>query len=67
MAVTSHAKARPKPKKRTGRKMKPKKTVKRRSAPAASLADPRFRKRVVKSGRAYKRKGKTPMGEDEGA
>ena len=47
MAVTSDAKGRARPKKRAGRKMKPKKTVKRRSAPAASLADPRYRKRVV--------------------
>jgi hypothetical protein len=66
MAVTLQAKGRAKPKKRAGRKMKPKKTVKRRSAPAASLADPRYRKRVVRSGKAYQRKGKTPMAEDEG-
>jgi hypothetical protein len=45
-------------KKRTGRGSKPKRTVKRRSASAASLADPRYRKRVVKSAKAYSRKGK---------
>jgi hypothetical protein len=38
--------------------MKPKKTVKRRSAAAASLADPRFRKRVVNNAKAYRRKDK---------
>ncbi|MET0668329.1 hypothetical protein [Methyloceanibacter sp.] len=45
-------------KKQTGRGGKPKRTVKRRSASAASLADPRYRKRVVKSAKAYTRKGK---------
>jgi hypothetical protein len=41
--------------------------VKRRSASAASLADPRYRKGVVKSARAYKRKdkGKTKPRDDE--
>jgi stalled ribosome alternative rescue factor ArfA len=38
--------------------MKVKKTVKRRSAAAASLASPVFRKRVVRSARAYSRKGR---------
>ena len=38
--------------------MKVKKTVKRRSAPAAALATPLFRKRVVKSAKAYSRKRK---------
>ena len=66
MAVTSDAKGRARPKKRAGRKMKPKKTVKRRSAPAAALATPLYRKRVVKSAKAYKRKGKAPADEDEG-
>jgi hypothetical protein len=46
-------------KKRAGGKVKRKKTVKRRSAAAASLADPRYRKRVVRSAKAYSRKGKT--------
>lgn len=66
MAVTSDAKGRARPKKRASRKMKPKKTVKRRSAPAAALATPLYRKRVVKSAKAYKRKGKAPAHEDEG-
>ena len=66
MAVTLHAKGRLRPKKRTGRKMKAKTTVKRRSALAAALTDARYRKRVVKSGKAYKRKVKTPAREDEG-
>jgi stalled ribosome alternative rescue factor ArfA len=39
--------------------------VKRRSAAAASLADPRYRKRVVKSAKAYSRKGKTSLREPE--
>jgi len=39
--------------------MKLKKTVKRRSAAAASLAGPAFRKRVVRSAKAYSRKGRT--------
>jgi hypothetical protein len=55
MAVTSK-KGRAKPK--TGRRMKVKKTVKRRSTAAAALASPLYRKRVVKSAKAYTRKGK---------
>jgi hypothetical protein len=47
--------------------MKRKKTVKRRSASAASLADTRYRKRVVKSAKTYSRKGKTKAEEDEDA
>jgi stalled ribosome alternative rescue factor ArfA len=66
MAVTSDAKGRARPKKRAGRKMKPKKTVKRRSAPAAALATPLYRKRVVKSAKAYRRKAKASAPEDEG-
>jgi stalled ribosome alternative rescue factor ArfA len=66
MAVTSDAKGRARPKKRAGRKMKPKKTVKRRSAAAAALATPLYRKRVVKSAKAYTRKAKAPALEDEG-
>ena len=66
MAVTSDAKGRSRPKKRAGRKMKPKKTVKRRSAAAAALATPLYRKRVVKSAKAYTRKAKAPALEDEG-
>jgi len=56
MPVTSGKRAGPK--KRTGRKTKAKRTVKRRSAAAKALADPRYRKQVVKSGKIYSRKGK---------
>jgi hypothetical protein len=52
-------------KKRTGRGSKPKRTLKRRSAAAASLADPRYRKRVVKSAKAYSRKSKAAPRDDE--
>jgi hypothetical protein len=65
MAVTSR-KGRAKPRKRTGGKMQAKKTIKRRSAPAAALATPAFRKRVVKSAKAYSRKGKARAMDDEG-
>ena len=58
MAVTSQGKGRAKPNKRTGGKMKAKKTVKRRSSAAAALATPVFRKRVVKSAKTYSRKRK---------
>jgi hypothetical protein len=54
-------------KKRSGRGSKPKRTVKRRSASAASLADPRYRKRVVKNAKAYRRKGKAPTHDEETA
>jgi stalled ribosome alternative rescue factor ArfA len=63
MAVTSK-KGRARPKQRTGRKMKVKKTVKRRSAAAAALATPLYRKRVVKSAKAYSRKGKARLREE---
>jgi stalled ribosome alternative rescue factor ArfA len=67
MAVTSR-KGPARPKKRASRMMKPKKTVKRRSAAAAALATPVFRKRVVKNAKAYRRKGKTDTTEgDDGA
>ena len=65
MAVTSR-KGRAKPRKRASREMKAKKTVKRRSAAAAALAAPAFRKRVVKSAKAYSRKGKVRAVDDEG-
>jgi hypothetical protein len=65
MAVTSR-KGPAKPKKRASRKMKAKKTVKRRSAAAAALATPVYRKRVVKSAKAYTRKGKAQAADDEG-
>jgi hypothetical protein len=64
MAVTSR-KGRAKPRKRASRRMKVKKTAKRRSAAAAALATPVFRKRVVKSAKAYNRKGKTRATDDE--
>lgn len=57
MPVTSE-KARARPKQKPGRKMKAKQSVKRRSASAAALATPLYRKRVVKSAKAYSRKGK---------
>lgn len=60
MAVTSK-KGRGSTKKRTGRKMKAKKTIKRRSAAAAALATPLYRKSVAKSAKAYSRKGKTRL------
>lgn len=65
MAVTSR-KGRAKPRKRASRRMKAKKTVKRRSAAAAALATPVYRKRVVKSAKAYSRKGKPRAVADEG-
>lgn len=65
MAVTSK-KGRASTKKRSGRKVKVKKTVKRRSAAAAALAGPLYRKRVVKSAKVYSRKGKARM-QEEGA
>jgi stalled ribosome alternative rescue factor ArfA len=63
MPVTSQ-KARARPKKKPVRKMKVKTSVKRRSASAAALATPLYRKRVVKSAKAYRRKAK-PLAEDE--
>jgi hypothetical protein len=65
MAVTLPRKCRGKAKKRTGRATKRKIVVKPRSAPAKALADPRYRKRVVKSAKAYSRKGKAGTEEDE--
>jgi hypothetical protein len=64
MAVTSDSKGSARQRRRTGGKMKPKKTVKRRNPPAAALADARYRKRVVKSAKNYSRKGKMAV-EDE--
>ena len=64
MAVTSQ-KGRARAKKRAGRKMKAKKTVKRRSAAAAALASPLYRKRVVKGIKGYSRKGKAGSQEEE--
>ena len=47
--------------------MRKKSTVKRRNAPAAALADPRYRKRVVKSAKAYSRKDNAKAIEDDEA
>jgi hypothetical protein len=47
------------------RAVKKKVAVKRRSAPAAALADPRFRKRVVERAKVYKRKPKVDVTEVE--
>jgi len=47
--------------------MKQKSTIKRRKAPAAALADPRYRKRVVKSAKVYSRKDKARTTEDDEA
>ena len=68
MPVTSE-KARARPNRKPGRKMKVKKTVKHRSTEAAALATPLYRKRLVKSTKAYSRKRKTcALGEEsEGA
>jgi hypothetical protein len=63
MAVISN-KAGNRPKRRTGRKMKAKKTVKRRSDSAMALASPLYRKRVVRSAKLYSRK-RGPRAEQE--
>jgi stalled ribosome alternative rescue factor ArfA len=42
-----------------------KKTVKRRSAAAAALKNPLYRKRVVKSAKAYSRKRKAQAVDDQ--
>jgi hypothetical protein len=65
MAVTTQGKGRAN-KTRAGT-MKRKSTVKRRNAPAAALADPRYRKRVVKSATVYSRKDKASAIEDDEA
>jgi hypothetical protein len=59
-------KARARPKQKPGRKMKVKTKVKRRSPSAAALATPLYRKRVVKSAKAYSRKGKAHAHGQEG-
>jgi stalled ribosome alternative rescue factor ArfA len=65
MAVTQRT-GRAKPKTRAG-KMNPNRTVKPKNVAAAALADPRYRKRVVKSAKAYSRKAETAVPEDEDA
>jgi hypothetical protein len=67
MAVTMHRKGRARSKPRAKSTKTRKRTVKGRNAPAAALADSRYRQRVVKSARAYSRKAKTPEIEDEDA
>jgi len=47
--------------------MKKKSTIKRRNAPAAALAQPRYCKRVVKSAKVYSRKDKGRTAEDDKA
>jgi hypothetical protein len=44
----------------SGRKMPGKRTIERRDRFAFALQDPRYRKRVVKSAKAYSRKAKPP-------
>jgi hypothetical protein len=46
-------------------KVTAKNPVKRRSAAAAALAGARYRKRVVKSAKTYRRKSKTPLGRED--
>jgi hypothetical protein len=65
MPVTSEGKGRARSKTRAKLTMKPRKTVKSRNVAAAALADPRYRKRVVKSAKVYSRKGMTRPEEDE--
>jgi hypothetical protein len=60
MAVTT-GKRRAKPKKSP----KARKAVKRRSAAAASLASPLYRKRVVRSAKLYRRKSRSKGQEEE--
>jgi hypothetical protein len=53
-------------KKRSGKvKVTAKTPVKRRSPSAAALAGPLYRKRVVKSAKTYRRKGKTPFAQED--
>lgn len=63
MAVTSQAKSRPA--KTRAKATKRKGAIKSRNAPAAALADPLYRARVVKSAKVYSRKDKTDTIEDE--
>ena len=63
MTVTSRDQERAEAKTSTGT-MKRKTTPKRRNAPAATLADPRYRARVVRSAKVYSRKNKTEPGSD---
>ncbi|MEZ5827929.1 MAG: hypothetical protein R3D30_06035 [Hyphomicrobiales bacterium] len=62
MAVTTKGKSRSKSRAGTTKR---KRTVKPRNVPAKALADQRYRPRVVRSAKAYSRKGKTQDAEDE--
>ena len=64
MADPSDAKNHAKPRTRA-RKAKPKRSVKPRNAPAAALADARYRNRVVESPKAYNRKTSSRPVEDQ--
>lgn len=66
MTVTSRDQERAEAKTSTGT-MKSENAVKRRNAPAATLADPRYRARVVRSAKVYNRKNKVEPGEGDGA
>ncbi|HKQ55855.1 MAG TPA: hypothetical protein VJT12_08175 [Methyloceanibacter sp.] len=47
--------------------MKAKRSVKRRSAAAAALGNPLYRKRVVRSAKTYRRKGRARLQRDDEA
>jgi hypothetical protein len=65
MAVTSQGKGRAERKARAD-STKRKSTVKPKNVPAATLADPRYRSRVVPNVKAYSRKGqKLPAGDED--
>lgn len=65
MVVTSQGKGRATPPRAGITKRKD--TMKRRNAPAAALAAPRFQARAMKSAKVYSRKGKAIPSEDESA
>lgn len=64
MAVTSQGKGRAERKARAGMTMR-KTAVKPKNVPAATLADPRYRNRVVPNIKAYSRKGQKLPAEDQ--
>jgi len=64
VAVTFDTRPATKRKTTKARAMQRNRTVKRRDSFAAALQDPRYRKRVVKSGKLYRRKAK-PASEDD--
>jgi hypothetical protein len=65
-AVTLDARPATKRKKASGRKMQAKRTIERRDRFAVALQDARYRKRVVKSAKAYSRKAKPPPEDETG-